>query len=350
MNHDLEAPPPRFPHTQNHHLRYGWVAKRNAPGPRHFFVKLGACKRPPLSPLEEAIRAAREIYEHASSPIALCLSGGVDSECMALAFLKAEVPFRAVIGRYSGGLNDDDIVHAFDFCRKFGIKTEEVSIDLVDFFKSEKHIEYAHRYQCRSPQLAVHIEILERISDTPVLAWNPIELIFRTENNSVDMLLPGEPYLSHLRYFINERRAGVPFFFAYTPELVYSFWQTPQFARELRTAERQLKRSRSRFWRRWRKRPYDQVQSYQGKILKYQEGGFEILAREDKKTGFEKAKLFFHQRLIEEGKIQEDFPFEPFNFFFRKPLEELYPYPSPYVRLFSKKYFPPSDIFENTFR
>jgi|FLYM01.1.fsa_nt_gi hypothetical protein len=327
----------QYHYTENNHLRYGWLSNQLFGGQRTFFTKIGSCRYAPESPFIEAVKAAKLIAQNFPQDLVLCMSGGIDSECMALAFLAAKVPFRVAIGSYSQGLNKSDIESAYHFCNLHHIEYETIEIDLVDYFSKGKHMECAQRFECRSPQLAVHMEMMSQIKGVPVLSWNPSEIRYNPAMMVHDIYLPAEPHLAYHKFFEKQNRPGVPFFFAYTPELIYSFWQTPQFLKELKFAES-----------RKNSKDFTCVKSYQGKVKKYQEGGFSVLAKEDKKTGFEEAKLFFSEYLQEQKVVSEPFPggLDPFDFCFRRPMVELNPYPFPTVRIFSKEHFPQTTLFD----
>ena len=59
--------------------------------------------------LAETRRTARRIAERTTKPIYLCMSGGIDSEVAAEAFLAEKIPFTALTLSYKG-INDHDIV------------------------------------------------------------------------------------------------------------------------------------------------------------------------------------------------------------------------------------------------
>jgi hypothetical protein len=333
-------------YTLCNHLQYGWAPPNDGDGSRRIFItKIGECSRKPESALDESVRAAKKIVDEFGSDIVLCMSGGVDSECLARAFLEAKIPVRAAIARYlPDSLNEDDIVDAIDFCKRFEIPTRIFEIDLIRFFETEKkHLEYVRRFACRSPQLAVHMELLERIRDemhgVPVLSGNPTEATFDSKTGQLFFLLPSEPHLSYLRYFAQQKIPGVPFFFCYSPELIYSFWQTPQFMNDLKMGFAATRHGAGP------EGSNNEAYQYMSKVRKYQQGGFQVQPRDRKKTGFEQAKIFFRDRFIKKGEIQPDFPHEAFNYFFRRPLEELCPYPSPTGSAVAKSYLPPFDDY-----
>jgi hypothetical protein len=339
-------------YTRGNHLQYGWISSVEDRSKRFYATRIGECQRKPGVAIDEAVLAARRIKDEFGSNIVLCMSGGVDSECMARAFLEARIPFRAAIARYMPqALNESDIQDAFKFCERFKIPVQIFEIDLIRFFEIEKkHLICAERFQCRSPQLTVHMELLDRIRSemggVPVLAGNPIEIGFDLSSARPILFMITEPHLSYLRYFRDQKIPGAPFFFSDSPELIYSFWHTPQFKRDLQmvneccrlTEKNGIATIPPNF-------ENDLMWPYLGKIRKYQQGGFDVVPRDGKRTGFEEAKIFFRDYFLEKKMIPSDFPHEAFNYFFRKPLEELYPYPTPRAFIVSQREFPEPELF-----
>lgn len=278
-----------------------------------FLVRMGECTRTPGTALEEAIKAARTIASQATRPLWLCLSGGVDSEAMAYAFLKAKVPFKAAIMRFKKDLNWFDIRHAVDYCKENQIQYEFFDLDIDEFFHSGKHIEYAHLYRCISPQLATHLELLKRIDGCPILSWN-VTSLHLTDEGRVWIVLPRDLYFCYERFFRCNRREGIPFFFLYSPELAFSFLRQPMMQDILF----QRGSMKGRFV------------DYPVKCQAYRDGGFPVQNREDKFTGFEEVKKHF----------QKIFPETPdaFDTKFRRPLMDLYPGPEKFLIQLSTKF------------
>lgn len=327
-----------FEYSEDNHLQCG--LKRLSDGRPAFVSEIGECRRRPDTPIQEASRAARKIYDSTDGDIILLMGGGVDSEAMARAFLSEGIPFRVAIGRYSQALNENDIMHARLFCKSMDIDHEYIDIDLMDFFLSGKYLEYGRKYHCRSPQLAVHLEILEKLRGRglPILAWNPCEIARIQSVRAFNICIPTEPHSVFLRYFRQEALPGVPYFFAYSPELIFSFWYTDQFLKELKMAEKQV-----------HNRLLTQVQSYLGKVEKYRQGGFDVRPRDGKRTGFEEVKALFRDYFLKTGEIRERYPggCEPFDYKFRKPLEKMNPYPESRISVVPQKYFPSRDLMDS---
>lgn len=187
----------------------------------HFhYISIGRLTRYPLKPIDEAVLAARLIGERLKSPV-LCLSGGLDSEAMALSFLKAGVPFTAAIMNLSNGLNEYDTAPAHYFCNQHKIPVQEIHISAVDLLMSGDHLNLASQYETQSPERALFIMFLKQIKGNPVLAGE----IFRREKShgQVALCCPKHRDLAYWRYFAAEKIPAVPYFHYYTPELTYSF-------------------------------------------------------------------------------------------------------------------------------
>jgi hypothetical protein len=300
--------------SHHDHLKATYVSSRDA-----LIVEIGKVTRPLQSARQEAGRAASLIAEEAKKQgqeLWLCLSGGVDSECMARAFLDAGVLFRVAILRFEDGLNEFDIKDALRFCEENGVTFRIFDLDILDFFESGRYLYYAEKYRCRSPQLAAHHFLLEQIPGFPVLAWNVCSMYRARQSSRYRIALPDELYLSYHRFFETEKRPGVPFFFLYTPELFYSFFHTPTY-RDLLHQVGPLR---------------DQVFHYLLKCRIYRESGFEIEPREDKFTGFEKVKKHYENTTALGPNA--------FNLSFRKPLEKLYPDPVRFYSRISARHLP----------
>lgn len=279
-----------------------------------FHSSLLPLTRAPMDPFTEAAASALDIEMKAQAPIELCLSGGVDSEAMALAFLDAKVKFTVTILKFDEEWNDFDINYAYQFCEKHNLAYRTLRLDVLHFFESGRHLYYGKHFRCQSPQLAVHLWLLDQIKGVPVLAGNPIAPIFR-DNEFYFMGLPHDLHSVYFRYFDASNRQGFPWFFLHTPELLASFLRLP---------------SMKPFCEKEHSQPEDYT--YQIKCQSYQEGGFNIKARPDKFTGFEKLRAHYDKL---DGKTHGI----AFNDRFRAPLETLHPLPKVIKQYVPKCYF-----------
>lgn len=103
---------------------------------------------PILSWKEELLQTARNIQEFAAGrPIILCMSGGVDGECMALSFLEAKIPFQVMICEHYAETNLHDTVSAREFCGRTNLEPIIFKIDHVEFFTNgvDRYIEQGYK-------------------------------------------------------------------------------------------------------------------------------------------------------------------------------------------------------------
>lgn len=323
-----------FPYFHEHHLIYGFKE------PGVMYTKIGACPARPSLALDEAVRAARliaELARDANQSLILCMSGGIDSEAMALAFLAANEPFKVAILKMTGGLNEFDIHMARDFCVARSIPFEEIELDAVDFFDRRRHLEYASLDQCRSPQLALHCEFISHVRGFPVLAGNPCVPLWR--GGILELPLLAEPHVCIVRYLRRQARFGVPYFFFYTPELIHSFWLTEILTERLLAEpdEQAFHRHAETF-----ARPVPTMTDlrYLDKVLAFQQGGFAVQARDGKKTGFEEIKDHYARTWFKKGFDERYLGDGVFEYLYRRPLERALPYPRQFLRIVDRTHFP----------
>ncbi len=281
-----------------------------------FLLEIGQCEREPRQPLEEAIFAARQIFERAERPLWLCMSGGVDSECMALAFLYAKIPFKVAIQRFENDLNWYDIAPAIAFCRLHQIPFRIFDLKIIDFYHGGAYLDYAVQFRCFSPQLCTHLHLLNQIDGYPILSGN-LTNIYRSESGKVLLALPDDLFFCYDRYFYSQARRGTGLFFFDTPELIYSFLRLPSLQRMLFRKENISK----------------QGMSYAQKCFAYREGGFWIMNREDKFTGFEEVKKFFAKANNSDLTIYDRLYRDNLTRIFPPARENLFLLPGPYLKV-----------------
>jgi hypothetical protein len=245
----------------------------------HFhYITLGKLMRWPLLPYEEAKLAAKLISQKLTQPV-LCLSGGLDSEAMALAFLGAEVKFSAAIMNLDNGLNEYDISVAREFCIRNNISFEEIHIPARKILQTGEHLEVAEQYRTNSPERALFILFLQKIRGEPVIGG---EILRReTVGSATNFFCPKDRDLSYWRYLAENKRNGVPYFHYYTPELALSFMAHTSIA---------APKNESIDWK-GKHREF-----YLHKFNVYREGGFPMQEdgnRKQKWHGFEGLKINF---------------------------------------------------------
>jgi hypothetical protein len=296
--------------TFENHFKFG----RASDDESIFVVECGPRARDVMTPKLEAINAAKLIADSAGNEkIKLCLSGGIDSECMLESFIEAKIPFDAVFLKFEDDFNNFDIKTNVEICQSKNIKINFIDLNVIDFLESGKCFEVAKKYECQSPQLATHLWLIEQLDGIPVLGGNPF--VPTWNNDHLFYLgLPGELHCTYFKFFEINDRLGIPWFFLYTPELASSFFQlecVKPFVHSKLSSD---------------------TYTYLKKCQSYEEGGFLAKPRHDKFTGFERVRAYYDEKYNTKNGIT-------FNTLYRKPLEELFPFPESYVQLVPKNYF-----------
>lgn len=271
------------------------------------------------SPIEEAIKLVHNIVDNTPSPHYLMLSGGIDSQAMLYAWVKAGVKFIPVSFRYNKTYNSHDLYNCANFLEKFDLKTNILDIDVFSFLHDELH-SYSRKYICNSPQITLHMKFVDTINDgTCVFSGNPLNLHnYGNSGSQIDYTI-----LGLYRYSLLSGKSVVPFFFFHTPELQWAFSNNY----ENKTMPLIKK--------------YD-LKSYSVKIMDYMTAGFEITPT-NKYSGFERYKIYYdgfknqfdYRTLL--VKYQQ-FPSKRlFDLLFRYPLFEINKYNTKIIWKFPKR-------------
>lgn len=263
----------------------------------------GRLRRTSASLLEASVRSTQKIFERnrGNGPITLCLSDGVDSQCLLQSFVQAKVPCRAVSVRFEQGLNEFDLRHVGPMCRKWGVSHTFVDLDIIKFFSEGKSLDYAAEMECSSPQLAVHFWLMDQLDGVPVWSWNPPWIDVSKERLEERCWLPNRKYWGYVRYGQKRQRPLVPFFFIHSPRQTAAALATP-------TAQALLRRAGSAATQ-------DQM-NYTHKVQIYREGGFQVVPQKSKCTGFERVKTAMMWRLNTEVPV--------FDVIYRYPWERIF--------------------------
>lgn len=272
---------PFFPAS---HLSHYSISEPTSAHQLTHFTQAGA--RRPNTPFIEAQQACRLIYEQHRQPLMICLSGGIDSECVAQAADACGVPYELVIMRLAPNFNDHDTIFAQQYCEKIGKTPIWIDLDIVRFYETGLFLEYALKYRTNSPQFASHLWLADQIQGLPVFAGSfPYMNYFDSEGNLLkdSFLYTAEDKEYGVdRFFQKTGKSGVGHFFQYTPELYFSFLVHTIAGASL---EQRLKK--------------ELRSHYEMKKNVFSEGGFNIHLvpeRKQKFTGFEKLKEYYAER------------------------------------------------------
>jgi hypothetical protein len=271
-------------------LRFGYGKNLLDHSPTESFrVRVLGPKRALKSPLEEFILNAKTISKNLKTP-RLCLSGGMDSEVMALSFLAAQVNFEAVIIRFNADLNLHDIQHAIDFCEQHKIKYNFFELDIIHFFENQKYQPIIEKHKCPSAELASQLYAYSQLPDDLVVAGEAFRAFVGPEK--VEFRPLSQLEATTIRYFAAEKKNSVANFHLMSSEAAWSV----------------LKQSL--------KNPAPLVNDdheedfYRRKLDFYRACGFALtdrLSRTQKLHGFEKVKKYFDTQLYPDSNYQKKY-------------------------------------------
>ena len=252
------------------------------------------------SPLTAAIEAINDIAENYPAPYHLLVSGGIDSQAMLYAWKMSGHPFTAVSFRYNQDFNWHDIKTLPEFCEQENIDYQIVDFDYFSFLENE-YDAIARRYQCSSPQIAMHIKMATMLHGTRIFSGNFLSLSAASLSYAI---------LGTYRYSITEEgKNTIPYFFLHTPELAYSL----------------------NYFRSSGYQKHTTIDApYTDRVNEYQAMGFPVIAQDNKLNGFEKFKEYYdsHTYVLEDRnnrlKYHSKASQRPFDWLFRYPYEHLF--------------------------
>lgn len=197
-------------------------------------VSLGRCSRDPYDWRTECLLSATDIAKIAGSrPLAVTLSGGVDSEIVAECFRLARMPFEVFTLQFPQDLNQHDIEWAIKYCQKHSIKQTLIPFDVVSFFENGEMEKMALEYQCRWPQLTPHMWLASELDQKGYHSIFGCFDIFPVKKESSWTLPFYEPEFAFFEYFQKNKIHGTPGFFIWSPEQIYSYITAPAFLRQM---------------------------------------------------------------------------------------------------------------------
>jgi hypothetical protein len=254
------------------------------------------------SPLSAAIEAVNDIVRNYPAPYNVLVSGGIDSQAMLYAWKKSNHPFNAISFRYNQNFNWHDIKTLPQFCEQENIKYQIIDFDYFGFLENE-YDNIARKYQCSSPQVAMHIKMATLLSGTSIFSGN-----FLSRNVAeLSCAILG----IHRFSMTDEGKNTIPYFFLHTPELAYSLNYVRYSNKHIGTTVLE-------------------ELGYYRRVIEYQDIGFPVIAQEQKYTGFEKFKEHYdsHQYVLMDKtnrlKYHDKPSHRPFDWLFRYPYEKMF--------------------------
>jgi hypothetical protein len=189
----------------------------------NFTVKFKSVTREIMNYRDEVLFAAKSIAENTDKPIYLGMSGGIDSEVIALCLKEQNIDFTAVVVEHSNGANMHDVGYAYKFCNQHNIKIERLLLDVDTFFTTGifRYIDQGYRAvrMFRYFQLFL-IEHIENKGGCLILGSG--EQVYCTVDNKINMMMD-QGYTMSLDWCKNHNTVHYPYFFMYNPEMYASY-------------------------------------------------------------------------------------------------------------------------------
>ncbi len=209
--------------SDNNHWRFGWgdglynFTEQQKP----LWVTFGPCHRSPKTFDLEMTAAVRRIADNTTKPIYVAMSGGIDSELIAIAMLKEKVEFKPVIVEFNKKLNNMDIVFAFEFCKRHQLTPEIINLDINAFIENCIHTPYilANCSHLLQMHIMHHIHTMGGIAVIGVG-----EQRYKRVDGQITIPVPLER-IAVTHFMHAEQVEGVSAFYCYTPELMLSLLQ-----------------------------------------------------------------------------------------------------------------------------
>lgn len=220
--------------------------------------------------LEHGLNAINYIVNNYPSPFYLMVSGGIDSQVMALMWKISKVPHKLISFRYDIDYNKHDIENFTNLANKNNLEVEHIDLTLFNFFENEL-LDLAKKTNCDSPHICTFMKFREKIMDgTLIYSGSP----FHFDGIELNYTILG---LERYKQLYNHNM--VCYFFNMTPELAGSF--NIRFTKLLYSKKP--------------KNPGLLVKSlfYETKAETYKQAGFDVFPQTVKYTGFEKYKDYY---------------------------------------------------------
>lgn len=199
-----------------------WI-EVNLKNKKDYYLKIPVIEDLGLDSLLEAHRTVDYIVNRYPAPYVLYLSGGVDSQAMLWAWHTSGQDFKAVSYVYNTTMNLHDLNSGMtEFLTQNNIKIdiERRNVDLLSFY-NDTYDWYSQEYRCGSPHICAYMYMADDQQDgTIIFSGNGVEAC---ESYRGKFYTKNEWGLYHYGYKSN--KSIVPFFFAETSSLHFSFSQ-----------------------------------------------------------------------------------------------------------------------------
>jgi hypothetical protein len=145
---------------------------------------------PPKSIVEnfriEMQKFAMDVYNSTNKPIALMLSGGLDSEVMAHALMDKKIPFKAFTCEFTDDSNAHDTHYAYKFCKKYSIPQTTILIDPIEFIRKQYRLPIENQFA--GIAVALIYELAKSLCDQEYFVLTSQGSEFRLERSQFEFM------------------------------------------------------------------------------------------------------------------------------------------------------------------
>jgi len=168
--------------------------------------------------------------EKCNKEIGLALSGGLDSQFIALAFKKLNISIICYILAFENNINYEDVKSAKEFCITNNIRYKLITLDIISFMSTGEALEIGRLYGTRSPQFAAHLKLATFMKDTYIVfgGGDCQNLSFNKINNKLYDKISSTSTALH-RLCITNNICGADAFYRFIPDIKYSLFRDPLF-------------------------------------------------------------------------------------------------------------------------
>ena len=183
--------------------------------------------RAPMRWREEVLATAQHIADSETRPLVVCMSGGIDSEVIARAFIELGVSFSALTAEFTDGSNTHDTDHARRFCAAQGITQHWLKLDPVQAFGDGMERWISDGYEAWSPYRYLQLYLLERaerLGACSVHGGGTDCQTYFTVNDQI-CYKQNSGVVCALQWMARNHQRHYPYFYSSTPEMVAAYQQ-----------------------------------------------------------------------------------------------------------------------------
>lgn len=224
------------PYTLDDNLQFGYGAGlfngAQKTEPNSLWCSYSRATRIPTSFSDECVRTAELVKSQADAhkrPVYVLLSGGLDSEVTAKAFVEAGIDFQPITFRFPNKLNEHELVYVRKFCDRHGLEPQYYDLDIKSWATSQEAKELFVNSQAHFYEMVPHMKLLDVIwhkyGGMPVMGNGDL---FMEQTETGWQYIEFEYILAWFRHAIHSKILGGIGFFQHTPEMTLAALRDPQ--------------------------------------------------------------------------------------------------------------------------